>query len=353
MSEARTNGIFLKACRSEPVERTPVWLMRQAGRYMAEYRRLREKHGILDIIRTPELACEVTLQPLRAFDLDAAIIFSDILPPLEGMGLSLEFVRGEGPVIHNPVRSEADVDALRAAPARETMSPTLRAIELVRGEIDARGLALIGFSGAPFTLACYAIEGGASRNFERVKGMMSSSPAAWARLMEKLTGVVSDYLAEQARSGAQALQLFDTWAGELDPLDYREKVLPYSKRVIERARATGVPVIHFATGVNGMLEAMRELGSDVVGVDWRIELSDAWRRLGEGVALQGNLDPVALLGEWSGIERKTARILEQAKGRRGHIFNLGHGVLPGTPVENVSRLVDFVHENTRQTGPTG
>jgi uroporphyrinogen decarboxylase len=347
MSEAQRDGVFLRACRREPVERTPVWLMRQAGRYVAEYRKLREKHGILEIIRTPELACEVTLQPIRAFDLDAAIIFSDILPPLEGMGLSLEFVRGEGPVIHNPVRFEADVDSLCARPARETMASTLRAIELVRREIEGRGIALIGFSGAPFTLACYAIEGGASRNFTRVKGMMSSNPRAWARLMEKLADVVSDYLVEQAGSGAQALQLFDTWAGELDPLDYREKVIPYSKKVIERARAAGVPVIHFATGVNGMLETARDLGSDVVGVDWRIELADAWRRLGEGVALQGNLDPSALFGPWPEIERKTTRILDQAKGKRGHIFNLGHGVLPGTPVENVERLVNFVHEYTR------
>jgi uroporphyrinogen decarboxylase len=351
MSDAQRNGVFLRACRREPVERTPVWLMRQAGRYMAEYRKLREKHGILDIIRTPELACEVTLQPIGVFELDAAIIFSDILPPLEGMGLSLEFVRGEGPVIHNPVRSETDVDSLCARPARETMAPTLRAIELVRREIEGRGIALIGFSGAPFTLACYAIEGGASRNFTRVKGMMSSSPRAWARLMEKLTDVVSDYLVEQAASGAQALQLFDTWAGELDPLDYREKVLPYSRKVIERARAAGVPVIHFATGVNGMLESARDLGSDVVGVDWRIEIADAWRRLGEGVALQGNLDPSALFGPWPEIERKTRRILDQAEGKRGHIFNLGHGVLPGTPIENVERLVNFVHEYTRGREP--
>jgi uroporphyrinogen decarboxylase len=321
--------------------------MRQAGRYMAEYRKLRKRHGILEIIRTPELACEVTLQPIRAFDLDAAIIFSDILPPLEGMGLSLEFVRGEGPVIHNPVRSERDVDSLRVRPAGETMASTLRAIELVRREIEGRGIALIGFSGAPFTLACYAIEGGASKNFTRVKGMMSSSPGAWAALMAKLADVVSDYLVAQAASGAQALQVFDTWAGELDPSDYREKVFPYSKAVIERARAAGVPVIHFATGVNGMLETIRDLGADVAGVDWRIDLADAWRRLGDGAALQGNLDPAALFGPWSEIERKTKRILDQAKGRSGHIFNLGHGVLPQTPVENVERLVDFVHEYTR------
>jgi uroporphyrinogen decarboxylase len=349
MNTLKESNRFLRACRRETVDRTPVWLMRQAGRYMAEYRKLREKHGILDIIRTPELACEVTLQPLHAFDLDAAIIFSDILPPLEGMGLSLEFVRGEGPVIHNPVRSEADVDALRVRSARETMGATLRAIELVRREIDPRGIALIGFSGAPFTLASYAIEGGTSRNFTKVKGFMSSNPPVWARLMGKLTDVVSDYLLEQARSGAEALQIFDTWAGELEPADYREMVFPYTRRVIERSREAGVPVIHFATGVNGMLETIRDLRSDVVGVDWRIELGDAWRRLGTGVAVQGNLDPAVLFGPWPEIERKATRILDQAGGKRGHIFNLGHGVLPGTPVENVERLVDFVHGYTRRT----
>jgi uroporphyrinogen decarboxylase len=335
---------FLKACRREAADRTPIWLMRQAGRYMPEYRRVREKYSILDIIRTPELSCEVTLQPLDAFDLDAAIIFSDILPPLEGMGFHLEFVRGDGPVIHNPVRCASDIEALRVIPARETMAPTLRAIELVRRETDRREMPLIGFGGAPFTLACYAIEGGGSRNFLRTKSLMAASPDSWRVLMGKLSDVVADYLLEQAKSGAQALQIFDTWAGELDPADYRDKVLPYTRAVIGRARAAGVPIILFATNVNGMLEIIREAGADVIGIDWRIDIGEAWRRLGERVAIQGNLDPAALVGPPGVFERKAASILDRVNGRPGHIFNLGHGVLPGTPVDSVKRLVDFVHE---------
>ncbi len=343
-SSTVASGRFLKACRRESVDRTPVWLMRQAGRYMPEYRKVREKYSILDIIRSPELSCEVTLQPISAFDLDAAIIFSDILPPLEGMGLRLEFVRGEGPLIQNPIRSDADVEALRVIPARESMAATLRAIGLVRREIERRGTPLIGFSGGPFTLACYAIEGGASRNFIRTKGLMAANPRAWELLMDKLSDVVSDYLLEQAAAGAQALQIFDTWAGELDPMEYLDKVLPYTRRVIERVRAAGVPLIHFATNVNGMLELVREAGADVIGIDWRIDIGEAWLRLGDGVAIQGNLDPAALFGPREELEKKTAAILDRVRGRRGHIFNLGHGVLPGTPVENVKRLVDFVHE---------
>jgi uroporphyrinogen decarboxylase len=311
---------------------------------MPEYRKLREKYSILDIIRTPELSCEVTLQPMKAFDLDAAIIFSDILPPLEGMGLRLEFVRGEGPLIHNPIRSGAAVEALRVIPARESMAATLRAIELVRREIEMRGTPLIGFSGAPFTLACYAIEGGASRNFLRTKGLMAASPREWDLLMDKLSDVVADYLIEQAAAGAQALQIFDTWAGELDPMEYRDKVLPYTRRVVERVRAAEVPIIHFATNVHGMLGLVRQTGADVIGIDWRIDIGEAWARLGVAVAVQGNLDPAALIGPPEEMEKKTAAILEGVRGRRGHIFNLGHGVLPGTPVDNVKRLVDFVHE---------
>jgi uroporphyrinogen decarboxylase len=337
---------FLRACRREPTDATPIWLMRQAGRYMPEYRALRERYSILEMIKSPELACEVTLQPVRVFDLDAAIIFADILPPLQGMGLPLEFAQGEGPVIATPVRTAADVAALRVAPPEESLGFTLDAIRLVRRELDGRGLPLIGFSGAPFTLASYAIEGGSSRNFIHAKGMMMGEPELWAQLMEKLSEVVGNYLLAQARAGAQALQLFDSWVGQLSPDDYRASVLPYSRRAIEIARQAGVPIIHFGTATGGMLDLIREAGGNVIGVDWRMPLDVAWRGLGDKVAVQGNLDPVALFAPWPALERRAQLVLDAARsvGRPGHIFNLGHGILPKTPVDNVRRLVDFVHE---------
>ncbi|MBS1252270.1 MAG: Uroporphyrinogen decarboxylase [Anaerolineales bacterium] len=334
---------FLRACRREPVDCTPVWFMRQAGRYMAEYRKLREKHSILEVVKTPELAVEVTLQPINAFDLDAAIIFADILPPLEGMGLELEFVKGKGPVIHNPIRTPADVEALRVPSAEETVGFTLDAIRLARRELDGK-VPLIGFSGAPFTLASYAIEGGSSRHYKLAKGLMLEHPGAWHTLMDKLAQLIGDYLRGQAEAGAQALQLFDSWVGALSPNDYREYVLPYSKQVIKQAQSAGVPVIHFGTNTNGMLELLREAGGDVIGVDWRIHLDDAWRRLGDDVAIQGNLDPVMLFAPIPEIERRAADILQRAGNRPGHIFNLGHGILPETPVEHVAALADFVHQ---------
>ena len=318
--------------------------MRQAGRYMTEYRELRTQYGILDIIKTPELACAVTMQPIRAFDLDAAIIFADILPPLEGMGLHLTFGKGEGPVIHNPIRSSKDVDALRVLPPQETLWFTLEAIKLARQELASRNIPLIGFSGAPFTLASYAIEGGGSRNYILTKGLMMSEPAAWHRLMEKLSEVVGNYLLAQAQAGAQALQLFDSWVGALSPADYRAYVLPYSRRAIEIARQGNVPLIHFGTNTGGMLDLMREAGGDVIGIDWHSDLNKAWQGLGYDIAVQGNLDPVALFAPWPELQKRARHVLDQAQGRRGHIFNLGHGILPGTPVDNVQRLVDFVHE---------
>jgi uroporphyrinogen decarboxylase len=341
--DTHANDRLLRACRREPVDRTPVWLMRQAGRYMAEYRRLRETHTILEIIKTPELAAEVTLQPINAFDMDAAIIFADILPPLEAMGLSLEFIRGEGPVIHNPLRIDADVAALSVPDPRESLGFTMEAIRLVRRELAGR-VPLIGFSGAPFTLASYAIEGGATRSFVLTKSLLYNQPHTWHDLMDKLAGMVGDYLVAQAEAGAQVLQLFDSWAGALSPDDYRRYVLPYSRRVIQTAASSGVPVIHFGTGTSGMLELIKEAGGDVIGVDWRIDLADAWRRLGDGVAIQGNLDPVALFAPLPELKAHVGRILAQAGGRPGHIFNLGHGILPGTPVEHVAALVDMVHE---------
>jgi uroporphyrinogen decarboxylase len=339
---------FLRACRRETVDATPVWLMRQAGRYMAEYRKLRESYGILDLIKTPELAMEVTMQPINAFALDAAIIFADILPPLEGMGLQLEFAKGEGPVIHNPVRTADDVRKLRTPAPEETLSFTLEAIKLTRQRLDPLRIPLIGFSGAPFTLAAYAVEGGGSKNHERVKALMFSDPEAWDALMTKLAEVAGNYLLAQARAGAQALQLFDSWVGQLSPRDYRQYVAPYSKRAIEIAQAAGVPIIHFGTNTNGMLLDIRDAGGDVIGVDWRIDIDAAAQALGDGVAVQGNLDPVALFAPWESLRESAKDVLDRMKGRPGHIFNLGHGILPHTPVDNVKRLCDFVHEYTQQ-----
>jgi uroporphyrinogen decarboxylase len=328
------------------VDATPIWLMRQAGRYMPEYRALRERYGILDIIKDPALACEVTLQPLRAFDLDAAIIFSDILPPLEAMGLRLSYERGEGPVIHNPVRTIADVERLATPPAEEALPFTLNAIRLVRKELEPSGIPVIGFSGAPFTLATYAIEGGPSRHHARTKQMMMDEPAVWDMLMSKLAVVSGEFLLAQAKAGAQALQLFDSWVGELSPYDYRKHVLPYTRRALAIARHAEVPIIHFGVNTSGLLECLREAGGDVLGVDWRISLAAARQRLGATVPLQGNLDPVALLGSWEALRERAFTILEETRGWQGHIFNVGHGVLPQTPVDNVHRLVDFVHEVT-------
>jgi uroporphyrinogen decarboxylase len=340
------NSRFLKACRREPVDTTPVWLMRQAGRYMAEYQALRQKYSILEIIKTPELAVEVTMQPLKAFNLDAAIIFADILPLLEGMGLNLEFVKGEGPVIHNPIRTPADIEALQRPDPRESLAFTLNAVALARKELPGN-VPLIGFSGAPFTLASYAIEGGSSRNYVLTKSLMYEYPQAWHKLMDKLAWMVGEYLYAQAEVGAQALQLFDSWVGALAPVDYAEFVLPYAKQAIGRAREAGVPVIHFSTNTTSMLGLIQQAGSDVVSVDWRIDLQKAWQILGNEVALQGNLDPVTLFAPLPILKKRVAAILDQVKAHPGFIFNLGHGILPQTPVEHVAALCDFVHTYRR------
>lgn len=320
------NSRFLRACLRQPVDATPIWLMRQAGRYMVEYRTLREKYSILEIIKTPELACEVTLQPINAFNLDAAIIFADILPPLEGMGLELDFIKGEGPTIYNPIRTADDIERLRVLPPEETLAFTLEAIRLVRRELDARGIPLIGFSGAPFTLASYAIEGGSSRSRIEVKNMMMSQPELWHKLMTKLSEVAGHYLLAQAQAGAHALQLFDSWVGALSPYDYELYVLPL----------------------------IRAAGGDVIGIDWRIDLAQAWQILGDEVSVQSNLDPVALFADWEALQARARHILDSVNGKPGHIFNLGHGILPETPVDNVRRLVDFVHEySQKQNDETG
>ncbi len=334
---------FLKACRREAVDATPVWLMRQAGRYMPEYRKLKEKYAFLEMVKTPDIATGITLQPVDAFDVDAAIIFQDILPLLEPMGLELEYVGGEGPVIHNPVRTPADVEALTIRPAAEAMGFATAAIRQVRRALDGR-VPLIGFSGAPFTLVCYAVEGGASRDYRLAKGLMHEQPETWRRLMEKMSVAVGDYLQAQAAAGAQALQLFDSWAGALSPADYEAYVLPHTRRAIETVRAKhDVPVIHFGTGTSGILPLLKRAGGDVIGVDWRIELDEAWDRLGAEVAVQGNLDPTVLFAPVPVIQRQAARILDRVRGRPGHIFNLGHGILQHTPVPHVAALVDFVH----------
>lgn len=339
---------FLRAARGLPVDRTPVWLMRQAGRYMAAYRAIRAKHSMLDVIRTPELAAEVTLQPINAFDLDAAIIFADILPPLIGMGLNLEFVKGEGPVIDNRIDSTRDIDMLAAPPATATqLSQTLEAIKLVTAELAPRNIPLIGFAGAPFTLASYAIEGGGSKNYTRTKALMVSEPAAWKRLMNKLVTVQGDYLIAQARAGAQALQVFDSWAGlALGQYDYVRYVQPYNTALFKMLEQAGVPVINFSTGTSSYLRDVAACGGDVVGVDWRMPLDWAWEQIGFERPIQGNLDPVALLAPWRELQFRIDDVLARANGRVGHIFNLGHGIFPDTPVDNVRRLVDYVHERS-------
>jgi len=337
---------FLRACRRQPTDATPIWFMRQAGRYMPEYRAIREKMGMLDAIRTPDIAAQITLQPLNACALDAAILFSDILTPLIGMGIGLDFVRGEGPSIENPIRSAQDVDRLRTPSVLEAMPYTFEAIRLVSAELAPRGLPLIGFAAAPFTLASYAVESGGSKNYERTKALMWNAPDVWDRLMSRFAAVLGNYLFEQARAGANALQVFDSWAGALSPRDYARFVAPYTGQVIERAQQSGVPVIYFSTGTGGMLDQISALGSDVVSIDWRISLDQAWQAIGYDRAIQGNLDPVLLMADWPEVQAAADDVLAQANGRSGHIFNLGHGILPGTAVDMVRRLVDRVHEKT-------
>jgi len=317
--------------------------MRQAGRFLPEYRALREQHGFLELCKTPALAAEVTLLPIRRFPVDAAILFADILLILEPMGVGLEFAQGDGPVIHRPVRSAADVDALVRVPAAEGtpfVFETIRhAQALLAGEVP-----LVGFAGAPFTLASYVIEGGGSRNYVQTKTLMYGDTPAWHRLMERLTEATVEYLQAQVDAGVNALQLFDSWVGCLSPDDYRAYVQPHMRALFSALASCGVPVVHFGTGTATLLELMRDAGGDVIGLDWRVDLADAWARLGDDVAVQGNLDPVALLAAPDEIRRRVIRILEQAAGRPGHIFNLGHGVLPETPPEHVAALVDAVHE---------
>jgi uroporphyrinogen decarboxylase len=340
------NDRFLRACRRQPVDATPVWFMRQAGRYMADYRALRERYSLLDICRSPELATAVTLQPVDLIDVDAAILFSDLLLPLVPMGLDLDFVKGEGPSIANPVRTVADVGRLRSYDPRDLLGYVLEAIRLLRGELQGR-VPLIGFAGAPFTLAAYAIEGGPSTNYVRTKAFMYAEPAAWHRLCEHLSSIMADYVVAQVEAGAQAIQIFDSWAGALSRSDYCEFVMPHTRRIFDRLNGTGVPTIHFGVGTTAILPALAAAGGDVIGVDWRQPLDDAWHEIGFERGIQGNLDPCLLLGPQDRLLAGADDVLKRANGCAGHIFNLGHGVLPDTPLENVQRLADHVHSASR------
>lgn len=338
---------MLAACRLEPVDATPVWFMRQAGRCLAGYRQLKERYDIITMAKTPELSAQITSMPVDAFGVDAAVMFADIMLPMEAMGVSYVIEPEIGPIISNPIRSAADVDRLRVVDAEEATPYVFEAIRLVKQHLGGRA-ALVGFSGAPFTLASYLIEGGPdrSRNFARAKALMRGQPAVWHQLMDTLTEVIIRYLNGQLEAGAQVLQLFDSWVGALAPVDYAEYVLPYSRRIFESIRPAGIPTIHFGTETGGILELMASAGSDLVSIDWRVSLDDAWRRIGPEKGIQGNLDPALLLAPYSAVEASATTILNQAHGRPGHIFNLGHGVLPDTDPVDLARLVDFVHTQT-------
>jgi uroporphyrinogen decarboxylase len=341
-------GPFLKACRREPAGVTPVWLMRQAGRYMPEYRALRAKVPFLELCRDPALATEVTVTAAERLGVDAAILFADILLILEPLGFDLEFAKGEGPVIHNPVRAAGDVDRVRRLDDPSPLDYVFRAVRSIRAALKPE-IPLIGFAGAPFTLACYAIEGGGARHYEQAKTFMYRDPGAWDALLEILVEATAVYLNAQAAAGAQALQVFDSWVGNLGPDDYRRFVQPHMRRLFERL-GPGVPVIHFGTDTGSLLELQRDAGGQVIGLDWRVDLDRAWDRLGPGVGVQGNLDPTVLFAPLPEIERQATRILRQAAGRPGHIFNLGHGILPHTPVDHVVALVEMVHALSSRSG---
>lgn len=343
MSELVATDRFLRACRRQPVDATPVWFMRQAGRSFAAYRALRERYEILTLAKTPELCAQVTLMPVRELGVDAAVMFADIMLPLEPMGVQLEIEPDVGPIIHNPIRSPADVDRLRLFEPVDEVGFVMDAIRLVRRELDGRQ-ALIGFSGAPFTLACYLIEGRPSREYAIAKSFMYREPAAWHELMSRLSEVVIRYLRAQIEAGAQAVQLFDSWIGILNPADYAAYVQPHVRRIL--ASVSSVPTIHFGTQTAAILELMAEAGGDVMGIDARQSLDVAWRRVGYERGVQGNLDATRLLAGWEATEEGARDVLRRAAGRAGHIFNLGHGVLPDTEPGVLRRLVEFVHEET-------
>lgn len=337
---------FLRACRREPTDVTPVWFMRQAGRFLPEYRALRAKHTMLELCRTPELATEVTLQPLR-LGMDAAILFADILLPLEPMGASFEFAKGEGPVVHAPVRDRAAIERLRVFEVEDGLGYVLDAVRMIRKELDGK-TPLIGFAGAPFTIASYLIEGGKSADYRLTKQLMWSDPEAWSMLMGKISEVVRRFLRAQVAAGVQAVQLFDSWIGALSPADYRTHVAPHVRLILKDLETTGVPVIHFGTNTGTLLEAQAEAGGTVIGVDWRTPLDQAFARVGATRAIQGNMDPLLLLAPRDVTLAHVREVLRDAGGRAGHIFNLGHGIVPETPVDNVKATIDLIHSLTRE-----
>jgi uroporphyrinogen decarboxylase len=336
------NDRFLRACRREPVDVTPVWFMRQAGRYMSDYRALRDRYSLLEICRQPELAVAVTLQPVDAIEVDAAILFSDLLLPFTPMGLDFDFVKGEGPAITNPVRHAGDVERVRVFEPREGLAHVLTTIRLLRQELDNR-VPLIGFGGAPFTLAAYAIEGGPSTNYAKAKAFMYSQPEAWHRLCGRFAAIIADYMRAQIEAGVQVVQIFDSWVGQLSRADYREFALPHTKIIFDALAGSGVPTIHFGVNTGAILPDMRDAGGDVIGVDWRMPLDEAWTAIGESRGVQGNLDPVTLLGPLDRLLGAADDVLRRAGGRPGHVFNLGHGILPNTPLEHVQALARHVH----------
>jgi uroporphyrinogen decarboxylase len=337
-----SDPLLVRACRLEQVERTPVWFMRQAGRSLPEYRELRKRYGLFDIARQPDLCAEVTLQPVRRHNVDAAVMFADIMLPVLGMGVDVELVENVGPVVAEPVRSAADVERLAVPEPEESVPETLESIRLVR-EALRPDQAVVGFAGGPFTVAGYLIEGKPTREFKETKRCMYGAPEVWHALMEKLADAFARYLRGCVDAGADVVQLFDSWVGALSVDDYREFAAPYSRRILE---SLDVPTIHFATGDAHLLEERREAGGDVIGVDWRIPLDAAWERIGHDRGIQGNLDGATLLGPWERVEREAERVLERAGGRPGHVFNLGHGVVPETDPALLGRLVELVHERT-------
>ena len=334
---------LVRAARREAVDRRPVWFMRQAGRSLPEYRKIRESYDLFTICQNPDLCAEVTMQPVRRLGVDGAVVFADIMLPVAfGLGVDLQLVDGVGPVVQQPIRSKPDIDRLASRSPAEAVPFVLETIRLLRRELDP-SVAVIGFSGAPFTLAGYLIEGKPSREFLTTKTMMYAEPALWDALMTRLSRLVLEYLLAQIDAGAQVVQLFDSWVGCLSPTDYRRYVLPHLAGIFTGLQRTKTPSIHFATGTAGILSLMREAGGDVIGIDWRVDLGEAWRLVGYDRGIQGNLDPALLLGPWPVVEDGARRVIEAAGGRPGHIFNLGHGVLPASPVEHLQQLVEFVH----------